>query len=47
MYKKRIKLNPPKKRVKLSLRKHGSRSTALWGVPTTAKVAFSCVAVVD
>jgi 2-iminobutanoate/2-iminopropanoate deaminase len=22
-----------------------SRSTALWGVPTTAKVAFSCVAV--
>ena len=24
-----------------------SRSTALWGVPTTAKVAFSCVAVVD
>eukprot|EP00931_Biecheleriopsis_adriatica_P094328 TRINITY_DN67994_c0_g1_i1.p1 TRINITY_DN67994_c0_g1~~TRINITY_DN67994_c0_g1_i1.p1 ORF type:complete len:173 (+),score=19.97 TRINITY_DN67994_c0_g1_i1:32-520(+) len=23
-----------------------SRSTALWGVPTTAKVAFSCVALV-
>jgi 2-iminobutanoate/2-iminopropanoate deaminase len=24
-----------------------SRSTAMWGVPTTAKVAFSCVAVAD
>ena len=24
-----------------------ARSTAMWGVPTTAKVAFSAVAIVD